>query len=162
MEVYLNMKHKNSTLATSSVLVAFVFIFFGFIPEASAQFTQDKVNQHFEKFVDKYQDKGLCPFEIAVKIKAHMAQLIQQSASTGITLKQITALVKAAAGGAVAGCRTQPTGYDLATACLPHKFVATCTSRSELPLETCAESQESRAQGALRRAYGVVISISPT
>jgi hypothetical protein len=97
----MNKKPINMALATSIFTVILFFLSVLFISSASAKSNWGQFKADFESFVDNLQIKGLSPFEIAVQAKGQMIQLIQESASKGMTLKEITAVVKTATKGAV-------------------------------------------------------------
>ncbi|MGV7221698.1 MAG: outer membrane beta-barrel protein [Nitrospinales bacterium] len=82
------------------------------ITEVSAEFTQIKTRNHFEEFVDKQQLERLTPTELAKKAGNRMSLLIDRTAGDGYSLKEIIKLVQSAADGAIAGCRSQPTGLE--------------------------------------------------
>ena len=157
------MKTNNTkkTLATSIFTIIFIFLSALFIPSASAQSNLSQIKADFESSVDDLQIKGLSPFEIAVQIRGQMIQLIQESANQGMTLKQITAVVKSATKGAVAGCRSKPAGYKYTPVNRSNiEYQATCTHRPEEPLHDCAAIVLSMVEGAKIAAANIGMGVA--
>jgi hypothetical protein len=156
-----NTKNTKKTLATPIFTIIFVFLSVLFIPSASAQSSFSQIKAEFENSVDDLQIKGLSPFEIAVRIRGEMIQLIQESANRGMTLKQIVAVAKNATKGAVAGCLSKPSGYKYTPVKRSNiEYQATCTHRPEKPLNDCAAIVLSMVEGAKIAAANIGMGVA--
>jgi hypothetical protein len=154
------MRHKNrkKTLATSIFTIIFVFLSVLFVSSVSSQSILRQTKADFESFVDNLQNQGLSPFEIAVQIKGEMIKLIQESANHGMTLREITALVKSATRGAVGGCKSKPPGYGYTP--VSGGYQAICLHRPNKPLGDCAAIVLSIVEGAKIAAANVGMGVA--
>ena len=154
----MNTKYKKIVLLLGKFTIFLLFFSFVFNSSAYAQINLSQVKNNFESFVDNFQTQGLSPFEIAVKTKNQMTQLIRESASKGFTLKEIAAFVEEATRGAVSGCKSKPSGYEYTPTNL--QFKATCTARPDKPLGDCTALVLSMVEGAKIGASDVGMAVS--